>query len=113
MKATTKKKPTTLKVIGYILIATIILSNTPPAQYFLLPHYSYQNKDGSFQYSEEPGKGMNFQTGLIQFEGWKQQHPNNPNHTLYRKSHIKPWAFWEWWQYIANSERFDIQILPK
>lgn len=112
MKTTAKKNPASLKLAGYLLITIILLSNTPPAQYFLLPHYSYQNQDGSFQYSEEPGKGMDLQAGLIQFQAWKQQHPHNPNQTLYRKFQIRPWAFWEWWQYLFNNERFRINQWP-
>ena len=92
-----------------VIAAVIILSNTPPAQFFLLEHYAYQNADGTFYYSEEPGKGMDFQAGLIQFEGWKKENPKNPNTKLYRTFRIRPWKFWEWWQYIAHHERF---LLP-
>jgi hypothetical protein len=95
----------------FTAIAIIILSNTPPAQFFLLPNYSYQNRNGSFQYSEEPGKGMDFEAGKIQFEGWKKQNSGNINHSLYRKFTIKPWQFWEWWQYIAHSDRFKLPLL--
>ncbi|RZL99155.1 MAG: hypothetical protein EOO88_59885 [Pedobacter sp.] len=73
------KKITTLTILGII-----ILSNTPPAQFFLLENYSYQNQDGSFNYSEEPGKGMDLEAEQIQFKGWKKENPENPNTTLYR-----------------------------
>lgn len=92
-------------------LAIIILSNTPPAQFFLLPTYGYQNKDRSFTYSEEPGKGMDLEAGMIQFEGWKKQNPDNPNHILYRTFSIRPWQFWEWWQYVANAQRFRLPYL--
>lgn len=110
--STPKHKPS-YKTAAILLITLIILSNTPPAQYFLLPHYHYQNSDGSFQYSEEPGKGMDFQAGQIQFEAWKQQNKNNPHQTLYRTFSIRPWAFWEWWQFLVYSERFSVQALPQ
>jgi hypothetical protein len=94
------------KAVLLTAIVITILSNTPPAQFFLLGNYSYQNRDRSFTYSEEPGKGMDLEAGMIHFQGWKAQNLNNPNTTLYRTFTIKPWQFWEWWQYIAHSERY-------
>ncbi|MEJ5996604.1 hypothetical protein WG904_19405 [Pedobacter sp. Du54] len=108
-QAKTHKNTTRTVIIA--ALSVIILSNTPPAQFFLLENYHYQNADGSFQYSEEPGKGMDFKAGLIQFDGWKRSNPQNNNILLYRTFHIRPWQFWEWWQYIAHNERYRLPIL--
>ncbi len=103
----TKKNRTTI-VLLITIPAIILLSNTPPAQFFMLERYSYQNADKSFTYTEEPGEPLDFEVGEIRWERFKQQHPQNPNRTLYRTFHIKPWQFWEWWQYIAHYKRFAL-----
>lgn len=105
---TNRKNTNPKKAVIITIILLIILSNTPPAQFFLLENYGYTNADHSFSYSEEPGKGMDFEAGQIQFDAWKKQNPTNPNRTLYRTFKIKPWQFWEWWQYIAHPKRFTL-----
>lgn len=41
------------KAVLLTAIIIILLFNSSPAQFFLLPTYAYQNKDGSFRYCEE------------------------------------------------------------
>ena len=101
----------TLKTSLIIAGLIIVLSNTPPAQFFLLEEYHYTNKDHSFQYTESPGKALDFKVGQKRWERFKNQHPENPNQTLYRTFRIQPYQFWEWWQYIAHIERFNLPYL--
>lgn len=48
------------KQIIIILVAIIIISNLPFFNFFLQENYTYTNKDGSFTYSEEAGKGKSY-----------------------------------------------------
>lgn len=97
----------------WLIIITIIIifTNLPPVNYFLQESYSYQNKDGSFKYIEESGKGLDFEVGLIRFNRFKKDNPYNKNRTLYRTFIFKPWRFWEWYQMISNNERYELQFL--
>ncbi len=85
----------------------IILSNTPPAQFFLSQEYHYTNGDNSFQYTESPGKALDFKVAQKRWERFKLQNPNK-DQTLYRTFTIRPWEFWEWWQYTAHPNRFSL-----
>ncbi|TCC88640.1 hypothetical protein EZ428_18560 [Pedobacter frigiditerrae] len=100
----------TLKITSIIIFALVVISNTPPVQFFVLDRYTYRNLDDSFRFEEEPGS-LYFKTCLSQFETFKREHPHNPNKTLYRSFTIKPWQFWEWWQYIAHPKRFTLPYL--
>jgi hypothetical protein len=108
MKTKNNKALKTSLIIAGLLI---ILSNTPPAQFFLLEEYHYTNKDRSFNYTEFPGKALDFKVGQRRWERFKTQHPEK-NHTLYRTFRIKPYQFWEWWQYIAHPKRFTLPYIP-
>ena len=105
-----KAKNKGFKALIVTVILLMVLSNTPPVQYFLLEQYSYQNKDGSFRYQEEPGQALDFEVCQIRWERFKNQNPH-ADHTLYRNFTIKPWQFWEWWQFIAHSKRFTLPYL--
>jgi len=97
-----------------ITVAVIItLSNTPPIQYFFRESYHYQNRDGSFEFTEQGGPTQGFDVTKRRFEAFKTDNPSNPNKTLYRTFIIKPWRFWEWWQMIFNHERFTLPYYPK
>jgi hypothetical protein len=104
-------KKNRIKFILIFLLAIIIVSNTPPVQYFLLEQYEYQNKDGSFKYQEIPGQSLDFEVAQIRWNRFKSENPNNPNQTLYRTFSIKPWQFWEWWQFIVHNERYRLPYL--
>jgi hypothetical protein len=103
------KRRTKIMITSIVLV--IIVSNLPPIGYFIQEKYSYQNKDGSFKFTEEPGKGLDFEVAKIRFERFKNENTFNPNKILYRKFEIKPWRFWEWWQIIAHSERFKLSMV--
>jgi hypothetical protein len=100
----------TLKITGIILFSLVVISNTPPLQFFLLERYTYRNLDNSFRFEEEPGS-LYYDTCLRQFEAFKKEHPDNPNNTLYRTFTIKPWQFWQWWQFIAHHQRFKVPYM--
>jgi len=102
-----KRKTKTSLIVA---ILTIFISNTPPVNYFLQESYSYQNKDGSFTYTEEPGKGLDFEVGQIRWSRFKKQNPNNPNKTLLRTFDFKPWRFWEWLTMLKDWERYSLEI---
>ena len=93
------------------IIVVVVISNTPPMQYFLLENYSYQNANGSFKYTEEPGQALDFKVGERRWQRFKTENRNNPNQMLYRTFRIKPWQFWEWWQFIGHSRRFTLPYL--
>ena len=99
------------KIILISIAVVISLSNTPPAQFFLLENYSYQNADGSFRFIEEPAQALDFKVGERRWERFKVEQINNPNKTLYRTFRIKPWQFWEWWQFIAHPKRYALPYL--
>ncbi len=105
------QKNKALKTTLIITAIIIILSNTTPAQFFLLEEYHYTNGDRSFQYTESPGKALDFKVAEKRWERFKLQHPEK-DHTLYRTFTIKPWQFWEWWQYIAYNKRFTLPFTP-
>ncbi|MDQ8051907.1 MAG: hypothetical protein REI78_02725 [Pedobacter sp.] len=103
-----KNKIKASKFIGIAIIVVIIVSNTPPLQYFLLERYHYQNADKSFEYTEEPGQALDYKVAEIRWTRFKAENSNNPNQILYRTFRLKPWQFWEWWQFIAHSKRFTL-----
>jgi len=105
-----KPKKKNIRRLITIFLVAVIISNTPPLQVLLLEKYAYQNKDGSFSYQEEPGRALDFEVCQIRWERFKSQNPQ-ADHTLYREFTIKPWQFWEWWQFIAHSERFRLPYL--
>ena len=90
--------------------AIIIISNLPPVSYFLQEEYHYQNKDGSFNFTEISNI-HDFEVCKRQFESYISKNPHNSNKILYRKFTLKPWRFWEWWQMIAHFERFNLPYL--
>ncbi|CAH0279523.1 hypothetical protein SRABI27_03733 [Pedobacter sp. Bi27] len=105
-----QKKYRAIRTIIIILLCLIAISNTPPVQFFTLDSYHYQNADGSFTYTEFPAKGLNFEVGITRWERFKNQHPHNPNQTLYRTFQINPFKFWEWWQFIAHYKRYRMPL---
>ncbi|WP_124559047.1 hypothetical protein [Pedobacter sp. KBW01] len=94
-----------------ITICLIAISNTPPVQFFTLDNYHYQNADKSFSYTEFPGKGLDFETGMIRWNRFLKAHPNTPHSTLYRTFSINPLKFWEWWQLIAHTQRYRLAYI--
>lgn len=95
-----------------VIVIFVIIANLPPVNYLFRESYSYQNIDGTFTYTEQPGKGLDYEVGKIRFNRFIEQNPNK-NHVLYRNFTIKPWRFWEWWQMVANLERFNLPYLPE
>ncbi|WP_419699068.1 hypothetical protein [Mucilaginibacter sp. NFX135] len=100
-----------MKKIILIITVIIIGSNLPFFSFFLEENYTYSNKDGSFTYSEESGKGKSYWGCQRLYGYFLCQHPekNTGDIRLYRTFTIKPWRFWEWRQMIFHSERF---LLP-
>lgn len=99
-------KSQTQKILGLFLLTIIVLSNIPPINTFLLPNYHYQNHSGSFQYNEYPSKGLTYAVGQRRWQEYLNQTNNPKDDTLYRTFQIRPWAFWEWGQYIVNNKRY-------
>ncbi len=97
------------KIWTIVIVSIVAISNLPPINYFWQESYSYQNIDGSFNYTEQPGKGLDYEVGKIRFERFQKQNPNK-DHTLYRTFTLKPWRFWEWWQMIRHFERFTLPL---
>ena len=95
-------------IIGIILI----LANTPPVTFFFGEQYHYQNRDGSFEFIEQPGKGQSFETLKLRFESFLKHNPQNPHQELYRTFRLKPWKFWEWWRMIWSYDRYQLEYLP-
>ena len=109
VKLSNMKKKT--KIWIAVILSTVVITNLPPVNYFLQESYSYQNKDGSFSYTEQPGKGLDYEVGKIRFDRFKERNPNK-DQTLYRTFTLKPWRFWEWWQMVSHSERFRLPLYP-
>lgn len=94
-----------------IIISIIILiSNLPFWDFFLQENYTYSNRDGSFTYSEEAGKGKSFWGCQRLYGYFLCQHPDKDqgDNNLYRTFTIKPWRFWEWREMIFHHERFSL-----
>lgn len=100
------------KIWIIIIVSIVMITNLPPINYFFGESYSYQNKDGSFSYTEQPGKGLDYEVGKIRFERFQKQNPNK-DQTLYRNFTLKPWRFWEWGQIIRHYERFTLPYYQK
>ncbi len=98
------------KIFLLIITAIVFISNLPPITYFLQEKYHYQNKDGSFQFSEQGGPTQDFEVAKAKFESFKIKNPKNPHQRLFRTFTLKPWRFWEWWQMIRHYERFSLPI---
>lgn len=96
-----------------ILLCLIAISNTPPVQFFTLDNYHYRNADNSFNYTEFPGKGLDFEVGIIRWERFKKEHPDNQGRTLYRTFHINIFRFWEWWQFITHNSRYRLPYITE
>lgn len=101
------------KIFIIIVAIVIILSNTPPIQYFFQENYHYKNLDGSYEFTEQSGPTQSYDVAIRKFESFKTDNPLNPNKTLYRTFKIKPWRFWEWWQFLAHSKRFTLPYYLK
>lgn len=99
------------KVIAISIITLIIISNTPPFQFFLQENYHYQNKDGSFQFTEQPGPTQGFNVAIERFADFKLKNPDNQYKILYRTFTFKTWRFWEWYEMVKNSERYKLELL--
>jgi hypothetical protein len=99
------KKRKILIVICMILLIT----NLPIFNFFLAENYKYSNKDGSFTYGEEGGKGQSFQSCLINYGAFLCKNPEKDqgDNRLYRNFTIKPWLFWEWSEMLF-SERYSL-----
>jgi len=104
-KSNDMKKKTKFWII--IIVSIIVIINLSPVNYFFQQNYSYHNKDGSFTYTEQLGKGLDYEVGKIRFNRFKKLNPDK-DHILYRDFTLKPWRFWEWWQMIKHFERFTL-----
>ncbi|MGM9475250.1 hypothetical protein ACS5PU_02425 [Pedobacter sp. GSP4] len=100
------------RIFLIVIISIVFVGNMPPITYFIQEEYHYQNKDGSFQFSEQGGPTQNFDVAKLRFESFKIKNPNNPNKTLFRTFTLKPWRFWEWWQMIKHYERYKLPYYP-
>jgi len=89
----------------------IIASNLPLFSFLLQENYTYSNRDGTFTYNEEAGKGMSFLNCQKRYGYFLCQHPEKDlgDNRLFRTFTLKPWRFWEWGQWIFRNERF---LLP-
>jgi hypothetical protein len=98
-------------IIAFVLI--IFISNFSPVNYFLIDDYTYSNIDGSFKFSEEGGKGLNYTNVVRNYAIFLCQHPEKDqgDNRLFRTFTLKPWRFWEWSQWIFRNERFLLPYL--
>ena len=106
-------KPKVKRTIIVLIIVIITLSNTPPAAFFLQPAYHYQTRDAEFSYTEEPGKGLDYQVLQIRYNEYREANKNRPERDiqLYRTFTFKPWQFWQWWEMIVRNGRFRLPYL--
>jgi len=63
VKSNNMKNKIKFWIIAIALI--VVITNLPPINYFLQQSYSYRNEDNSFTYTEESGKGLDYQAGII------------------------------------------------
>ncbi|HEY8929521.1 MAG TPA: hypothetical protein VIM55_10040 [Mucilaginibacter sp.] len=103
-----------MKRIVLFFITIVLLMNLPFLDFISSENYVYRNIDGSFNYSEEGGKGNSFKSCLISYGAFLCEHPEKDtgDNKLYRTFTIKPWRFWEWREYIFHSDRFTLPYLP-
>ena len=96
-----------------MVIGIIIISNLPPIYYFIGEDYLYQNKDGSFSFTEQPGTIQNYNVAKLRFESFKKDNPYNSCKILYRTFYFKPWKFWEWFNMLKYMEKYNLEYLYK
>jgi hypothetical protein len=96
-----------------IITAILLISNLPFFGFLWTEDFTYQNRDGSFVYNEEAGKGQSYRSCLINYGNFLCRHPDKDqgDNTLYRTFTIKPWRFWEWREMIFHSDRFKLPYL--
>lgn len=99
--------------IVLIVFAVIFFINLPFFNFFTEENFTYANRDYSFRYDEESGKGNSFISCLISYGNFLCKHPDKDqgDNRLYRTFTIKPWRFWEWREMIFHSERFALPYL--
>ncbi|WP_421940597.1 hypothetical protein [Pedobacter sp.] len=99
------------KKILLIAIFIIVISNLPPVYYFIGENYHYQNYDGSFSFTEQPGTGQNFTVAKAMFKDFIRDKKQIKQDVLFRTFTIKPWKFWEWWQMVNGFDRFKLAYM--
>jgi len=111
-----RKGNKTYKWVGVIL-GVILIVNLPPVRwfsYFYVQNYTYSNYTGEFVAGEEYGKGGSFETVKLQFKDYSKSHTQEKDQKLYRTFSIKPWRFWDWYQWFGSGrDRFFLPYLSK
>jgi len=97
-----------IKISLWLLLAIYLLTNFTPINYFLKQNYTYTNIDGSFQFSEETGKGFNYESVVRNYAIFLCRHPDKDlgDNRLFRTFTFKPWYIPEWNDMIFHSDRF-------
>ncbi|UEG51494.1 hypothetical protein LLH06_10970 [Mucilaginibacter daejeonensis] len=104
-----------MKKIYWIPLATlvaIILINFFPFRmvtYLFKEDYTYANYNGEYICSEYFGKGSSYAGCQRKFKTFSERHPDEKDKTMYRIFTIKPWRFWQWYEYFGkDKKRFSL-----
>ncbi len=77
--------------------------------YFFKEDYTYASYNGEFFCSEFYGQGSNLKTCQLNFKDHLTKHYNIKDKTMYRIFTIKPWRFWQWYEYFGkDKKRFSL-----
>jgi hypothetical protein len=101
------------KIIYPTIISILILANYSPVNLLLKENYAYTNIDGSFTFSEECGKGFDYESAIRSYAIFLCMHPakDQGDNRLFRTFRFKPWYFWEWHDMVFDSGRFWLPYL--
>jgi hypothetical protein len=104
-----------IKIVLLVIAVIILLVNLPPIRwfnYFYGEDYNYINYNGEYYCGEYGGKGSSFEGCKNKFNYYLEKHPEDVDQTIYRTFSIKPWQFWEWFQYVGKDRgRFRLPYI--
>jgi hypothetical protein len=104
-----------LKYFLWILFVVYLLTNYTPLNYLLKEDYTYSNIDNTFNFSEEGGKGISYESVIRNYAVFLCRHPDKDrgDNRLFRTFSIKPWCVWEWNDLVFHSDRFRLPYKQK
>lgn len=64
--------------------------------------YAYETRNAEFQYTVDPAGGRDVAMMEREFQKFLNLNPQTEDRELYRIFEIKPWQFWNWYQYVTS-----------
>lgn len=64
--------------------------------------YSFETQNAEFEFLVNPSGGPDVAMMEREFQKFLNLHPQTQDRELYRTFEIRPWQFWNWYQYITS-----------